>query len=292
MSSSRQISSAYHHPFTLVTIRIKYPGTNIIYSYQFLTYSEFAKGLIDWIGNQYDLSNRFKYNLLCFHQNIYAQFINYILPGDISVVDPDGTKTGYVYNMVSLGTPFYVLGNSLHVERHPLDYEITPAISIQIHVREIDTNLVHTKMFHINVTDVPEPPTSLTINGNITVWVPETFLNPGSLGKILAEDPDHDNGAMTFTFYQDQPSEFQIDGDQLMLVNSLDSWERRLFDLPMQVTDNTGLTFRQVIFVRVTEEDRCHEEGYCSRYATCVHNKCQCRTGFDGKLLNFQMQIV
>ncbi|XP_072043285.1 uncharacterized protein [Amphiura filiformis] len=206
--------------------------------------------------------------------------------GDLSVFDPDGTQTGFMYTMISLGTPFFIIGTSLHVERHPLDYEVTPAISIQIQVQEIASSLVLTKTFHINVTDIPEPPTSLTVDGNITIWVAETIKAPTSLGTILSDDPDHFDGGMTYTFFKQQPVEFQIEVDQLMLVASLDSWQRRLFDLPMQVADSTGLTFRQVIFVRVMEEDRCSDEGYCSPHATCVHNQCQCKPGFVGDGFN------
>ena len=206
-----------------------------------------------------------------------------LLTGDLSVFDPDGTQTGYLYTMVSLGTPFFVLGNSLHVERHPLDYEVTPTISIQIQVQEIATSLMLTKTFHVNVTDIPEAPTSLTVDGNITIWVPETAAPPMLLGTIVSDDPDQYDEVMTYTFFDQQPTEFQIEGDKLMLVSGLDSWQRRLFDLPMQVADSTGLTFRQVIFVRVAEEDRCGEEDYCSQYATCVHNRCQCKPGFTGE---------
>ena len=156
--------------------------------------------------------------------------------GDLSVFDPDGTKTGYIYSMISLGTPFHIIGTGLHVERHPLDYEVTPVISVQMQVSEIATSLICTKTFHINITDIPEAPTSLTVDGNITVWVPETLTYPASLGTIMSNDPDHYDETMTFSFFNQQPVEFQIDGDQLMLVEGLDSWQRGLFDLPIQVS--------------------------------------------------------
>ncbi|XP_022098055.1 protocadherin Fat 4-like [Acanthaster planci] len=202
--------------------------------------------------------------------------------GQLSINDPDGTQTAYVYTMISLGTPFYIQQHRVLVQRL-LDHETTPIITIQVKVAELNTNLELVKNFDIGITDTPEPPTALTVDGNTTLTIPETLNVGESLGNFVVTDPDT-AGGFAFSFFVDEDSHsfFSISGDQLLLARRLDAWTTNVLSLFIQVTDPTYLSFRQVITVRVTSDDRCSQPGYCSPYATCLRGFCTCKAGFTG----------
>ncbi|XP_038054823.1 protocadherin Fat 4-like [Patiria miniata] len=202
--------------------------------------------------------------------------------GQLSVHDPDGTQSAYVYTMMLHGTPFYIQQDRVLVQRL-LDYETTPLITIRVKVAELRTSLELVKNFHIQLTNAPEPPTSLTVNGNTTITIPETLMVGQSLGSFVVQDPDT-AGGFAFSFFNQEDSHnfFSIDGDRLMLAQRLDAWTTNVLSLFVQVTDPTHLSFRQVITIRVTSDDRCSRPGYCSPYATCFRGYCTCKAGFTG----------
>ena len=114
----------------------------------------------------------------------------------------------YVYTLVSLGTPFYLQQQRVLVQR-PLDHEVTPRITIQVRVSELNTNLQLDKNFVITVTDAPEPPTALTLDGNTTVTIPETLEVGALVGTFVVTDPDSVAG-FAFSFFVEEGLDFLI----------------------------------------------------------------------------------
>lgn len=211
--------------------------------------------------------------------------------GNFTVVDADFTRTGYAYELTSRGVPFRLNGRDIVVSRIPLDHEATPLITVQLTAREVLTNLKFVKTFEVVITDVNEPPTSVTLDGKTTVSVSESATIGQVLGRFVVEDQDV-NDTMFFITIEGEQNEiiadFEVRGQNLVVASQLNAWSRDRYVLKVQATDSGGLSTSNILTITVMEVDVCSmNQSYCSPYAICSRAgpgraSCACKLGFTG----------
>ena len=211
--------------------------------------------------------------------------------GNFTVVDPDFTRTGYSYELTSRGVPFRLVGRDIIVSRTPLDHEATPLITVQLTTREVLTDLKFLKTFDVVITDVNEPPTSVTLDGKTAVSVLESAPISHVLGKFVVEDQDLNDTTFFITIEGEQNeiiADFEVNGQNLLVGGQLNAWSRDRYVLKVRATDRGGLSTSNILTITVAEVDMCAmNRSYCSPYAVCSRAgpgraSCACKLGFTG----------
>lgn len=229
-------------------------------------------------------------NVLLSSLTIPENVSNGAIVGNFTVVDPDFTRTGYSYELTSRGVPFRLIGRDIVVSRTPLDHETTPLITVQLTTREVLTDLKFVKTFDIAITDVNEPPTSVTLGGRTSVSVLENARIGDILGKFLVEDQDV-NDTFSVTIEGDQNeiiADFEVNGQYLLVGSQLNAWSRDRYVLKVIATDSGGLSTSNILTITIVEVDLCSaNQSYCSPYAICSRAgpgraSCICKLGFTG----------
>ncbi|XP_022800387.1 protocadherin Fat 4-like [Stylophora pistillata] len=210
---------------------------------------------------------------------------------NFTVVDADFTRTGYLYELTSHGIPFRLIGNHIVVSRVPLDHEATPLITVQLTTVEIFTDLKFVKMFDITITDVNEPPSSVTLDGKTEVSVLESSGIGNALGRFVVKDQDVNDTSFSITIEGEQNEiigDFEVRGQDLVVASQLNAWSRDQYLLKVRATDRGGLSAVNIITITVEEVDLCAlNKSYCSPYAICSRAgpgraSCACKLGFSG----------
>ena len=211
--------------------------------------------------------------------------------GNFTLVDPDFTRTGYSFELTSRGVPFRLIGRNMVVSRIPLDHEATPLITVQLTIREVLTDLKFVKTFDVAITDVNEPPTSVTLDGKTTVNVLENAPIGYVLGRFVVEDQDVNDTVFSITIEGEQNeviADFEVTGQNLVVGSQLNAWSRDRYLLKVQATDRGGLSTSNILTITVVEVDLCAlNQSFCSPYAICSRAgpgraSCACKLGFIG----------
>ena len=208
-----------------------------------------------------------------------------------NIIDADFTRTGYSFELTSRGVPFRLVGNLIVVSRIPLDHEATPLITVQLTTREVLTDLKFVKTFDVAITDVNEPPSSVTLDGKTKVDVLESSPIGYILGRFVVEDEDVYDTSFNITIEGDQNeimADFEVSGQNLIVASQLNAWSRDRYLLRVRATDRGGLSVSNILTITVTEVDVCSmNKSFCSRYAVCSRAgpgraSCSCKLGFTG----------
>ncbi len=173
--------------------------------------------------------------------------------GTFSTTDAD-TEDTHTYTLVS-GTGsagnglFAILGNELKTNT-VFDFESTPTHSIR--VRTADAGASYEKVFTINIIDGNDPPTSITLSGNL---IAENSPNDTVVGTLAATDP---NSTDTHTFSiisQNHDGAFTISSNEIRVGDSskLDYEADDEHGLYIEVMDSGGLNYRKSIFIEITD---------------------------------------
>ena len=215
--------------------------------------------------------------------------------GDIvanfTVVDADFTRTGYLYELTSRGVPFRLIGNHIVVSRVPLDHEATPLITVQLTTLEMFTDLKFVKTFDVVITDVNEPPSSVTLDGMTKVNILESSAVGHILGRFVVEDQDVNDTSFSITIEGEQNEilvDFEVRGQNLVVASQLNAWSRDRYLLKVRATDRGGLSTSNILTITVQEVDLCAlNKSYCSPHAICSRAgpgraSCKCKLGFTG----------
>ncbi|WP_088891945.1 VCBS domain-containing protein [Leptolyngbya ohadii] len=129
-----------------------------------------------------------------------------------------------------------------------LDAEVTPTIPLDI--TAIDSGgLERTQRFVLTVTNVNEPPTSLTLTGNT---IDESASPNAQIGIFSATDTEGGSFSYSLVPGVADNDAFTISGDRLLLKNPVDFETKNLYSIRVAVTDNGGLTLTQTFEIRVT----------------------------------------
>lgn len=215
--------------------------------------------------------------------------------GDIvanfTVVDADFTRKGYLYELTSRGVPFRLIGNHIVVSRVPLDHEATPLITVQLTTLEIFTDLKFVKTFDVVITDINEPPSSVTLDGMTKVNILESSTVGHILGRFVVEDQDVNDTSFSITIEGEQNeiiADFEVRGQNLVVASQLNAWSRDRYLLKVRATDRGGLSTSNILIITVQEVDLCAlNKSYCSPHAICSRAgpgraSCKCKLGFTG----------
>ncbi|XP_033123556.1 protocadherin Fat 4-like [Anneissia japonica] len=204
------------------------------------------------------------------------------LVGIFNVTDPDSGPADYAYMLLSQAAPFYIQGNKLYV-LHNIDYELSHVITIQVKVEQVGSGLILIRNIDIKIVNINEPPTGLTLDGEKIVNVQETLTIGSVVGMLQADDPELDILSFTITDHVSDNNVFVIHGDMLITASELNAWEQDSYALHIVAKDPSGLTLHDIILIKVDEVNQCDAEySFCSRHATCLHNRCKCTAGFTG----------
>lgn len=111
--------------------------------------------------------------------------------GTVEISDQDYPPQGYVLSIESNNSPFYLQNQVLHVANGlALDHELHPEVSIQVKVTELATGLSLVENFKVKVSDVPESPCCLTIDGEVETDIVESTPIGQIVGQVKVQDQD------------------------------------------------------------------------------------------------------
>jgi len=176
------------------------------------------------------------------------------LIGNFSTVDPDGSDT-FTYRLVAGNggldnASFSVVGNQLFTNS-TLNFELKSSYSIRVQSRDSGAIIVE-KVFSIDVTNVNEVPTSLTLGSAI---IAENNAVGAIIGALATQDPDVDE---TFTYSFETGTGSQ-DNDQFSIVNgalranvAFDFESKSSYSVRIRTTDSGGLSIEAPFTVSVT----------------------------------------
>jgi ELWxxDGT repeat protein len=164
----------------------------------------------------------------------------------------DATPTGPVYTLVS-GTgatnnsSFQIVGNQLRT-RSSFNFEAKSSYSIRVQMRS-SNGIVVQQVFTINVTNVNERPTNVTLS---RTSVPRNSTVGTVVGTLAGTDPD---AGSTFNYSlvggqgSTNNSSFTVVGNQLRVNGPLTGSR---MSIRVRVTDQFGLSFERVFTIRLT----------------------------------------
>ena len=171
--------------------------------------------------------------------------------GVVGAVDPDAGET-FTYSLANnAGGRFAVSGNQLVVAAGAnLDYE--QQRNFYVAVRATDAGgLSAVRGFQINVTNVAEAPTGVTLTGQT---VPENGPFGRYVGSLSATNPE--GGATTFSLTNNAGGRFGVAGNTIVAVNAnlLDYEAATSHQITVQAT-GAGGTATQTFTIQVTNEN-------------------------------------
>ncbi|MBB4042129.1 hypothetical protein GGR34_003814 [Microvirga flocculans] len=171
--------------------------------------------------------------------------------GALSANDPDaGEIFSYTLDDDAQGR-FEIVGNQLRLKAEDsLDYE--SATSHQVVVRVTDQGgLTHTETLVIDVSDVNETPTGVTLS---FPRISEDATAGALVGTLSAVDFDAGD-TLTYSLVDNAEGRFEIVGNQLRLAagSSLDYESATSHQVTVRVTDQNGLSIDQVIAIAVDD---------------------------------------
>lgn len=176
------------------------------------------------------------------------------LVGAFTTTDPDGTDS-FTYSLVAgngalNNGSFAIVGNQL-LTNAVFDFETKADYSIRVQSRD-SAGVIIQKVFTINVTNVNETPTGLTLS---SATIPENSVSGTVVGSLLTQDPD---AADTFTYTlvsgigaQDN-AQFTIVGSALRSNTSFDFETKPTHSVRVKSVDAGGLSAETVLVISVT----------------------------------------
>ncbi|MFO7144159.1 hypothetical protein B9T16_22595 [Arthrospira sp. PCC 8006] len=183
--------------------------------------------------------------------------------GSFTTTDPDTGDT-FTYELVA-GTgdtdnaAFSVSGDQLLINNSP-DFETQSIYNIR--VRTTDSGgLTYEKELTININDINEPPTNLTLDNTS---IDENVAPGTAVGSFTTTDPDTGD---TFTYElvagagDTDNAAFSVSGDQLLINNSPDFETQSIYNIRVRTTDSGGLTYDRELTINVNIEPIYATEG-------------------------------
>ncbi len=170
--------------------------------------------------------------------------------GAFAVNDVDDARLRYslVGGEGSSGNRYFsIVGDELRTNAR-FDFEKTSSYSIRVRVRGAD-GYEHIRVFTINVTDVNEAPTRLSLSSNRVVRGQPANT---SVGQFLAADSDADE-SLTFSLVSGHGDRdnalFSVVGDTLQTAAEFRGVRR--LSIRVRVTDSAGNSLERVFRIRV-----------------------------------------
>jgi hypothetical protein len=174
--------------------------------------------------------------------------------GQLSTTDPDAGNT-FTYTLVSgvgdtNNSSFKISGDKIQ-SSEIFNYEVKNTYSVR--VRSTDQGgLYREESFTINVTNVNETPTDITLKNNN---IPENSSTGTTVGQLSTTDPDAGN---TFTYTlvsgvgDTNNGSFYIDGTTLKSGEVFDYETKNSYTIRVRSTDQGGLWYEKKIIISIT----------------------------------------
>jgi mRNA-degrading endonuclease HigB of HigAB toxin-antitoxin module len=204
---------------------------------------------------QFSISNSAPTNITLSPTSIAENAGNDVLVGEFSSTDPDIGNT-FAYTFAS-GTgdsnnsSFSISGNQL---RAASSFNFETKSSYTVRVRSTDQGgLFVEKVFTIQVTDVNENPTDISVS---SVSIPENSGVNTTVGALSTVDPDAGN---SFTYAlvsgngDTNNGAFNIDGANLRATNSFDFESKSSYTVRIRSTDQAGLWTEKSFTIQVLD---------------------------------------
>lgn len=181
--------------------------------------------------------------------------------GDLSASDPDGGAQTFTYQIISdPDGKFVIQDNQLKLRPGAsLNHEPEPSHAVTIQVTD-QGGLSYSKIFEIDVTDVPEAPTDIGLSAN---WVYENSEGGTRVAFLSAQDEDSSQFSYSLVF--DQDSKFQIVGNELQVrpgaILNYESAQKR-HTVIVRVEDESHNWFDRQFWIEVADaNDAPHNIG-------------------------------
>jgi Subtilase family/Domain of unknown function (DUF4114)/SdrD B-like domain/Cadherin domain/Cadherin-like domain len=170
-----------------------------------------------------------------------------IVVGTLATTDPDAgdTLTYSLVNDADNNNLFEIVGNELKLKTTP-DYETKPNYSVRVKVTDT-AGLSSEQTFTINITDINEAPTQLTID---TPQIAENSPLNTVVAKFATTDPDANEN---FTYSLTPNNLFTITGNELKLIASPDYETKASYQIQVTSTDKAGLSINQPLTINITD---------------------------------------
>ncbi|WOB45037.1 DUF4347 domain-containing protein [Thermoleptolyngbya oregonensis NK1-22] len=183
------------------------------------------------------------------NENVAAGFT----VGGLSTVDPDAGNT-HTYSLVAGAgdidnATFSIVGNQLRINASP-DFETKSSYSIRVRTTD-QGGLFFERVFTINVNDVNEAPTNLTLSNNTR---DENIPANSLIGNFSTVDPDAGN-THTYSLVggagDADNAAFTIVGNELRINASPDFETKSSYSIRVRTTDQGGLFTERVFTVNI-----------------------------------------
>jgi hypothetical protein len=177
--------------------------------------------------------------------------------GTLTTVDSDGNDTATYSLVAGTGSAdnarFKIVDDKL-VLAAPLNYEERPSHSYSVRVRSKDSGGLNLeKVFTINVTDINEAPTDLTLN---PTTINENLPVGSLIGLLTPADPDAGD-TFTYQFVNGVGSAdnaaFQLNGNKLQAAVVFDFETKPSYSVRIRVTDGGGHSIERQFTIGIND---------------------------------------
>ena len=174
--------------------------------------------------------------------------------GTASTTDPDASDT-HTYQLTDDAGGRFAINSSTGeitvADGSLLDYEAATSHSVTVRVTDT-AGLTYAETFTINLTDVNETPTDLSLSANT---VAENAANGTSIGTVSGTDPDSGD-TKTYSFTDSAGGRFAINsstGEITVADGTLLDYESATsHSVTVRVTDAGGLTYDETVTINLT----------------------------------------
>ncbi len=180
--------------------------------------------------------------------------------GNFSTIDPDSNS--HTYSLVAGegdidNSKFQIVDNTLQTTE-VLNHEDKEQLKFRVKVTDNEGG-TYEQQFTINVTDVNEPPTDLSLENNT---IAENEPINTVIGNFSTVDPD-EGDTHTYTLVAGEGSadnsKFQIVDNTLQTTEALDHEDKEQLNIRVEVTDSKGETYQQPFTINVTDVNEAPE---------------------------------
>ncbi|MBE9256142.1 cadherin domain-containing protein [Dolichospermum sp. LEGE 00246] len=176
--------------------------------------------------------------------------------GNFSTTDPDAGNT-FTYTLISGAGDtdnhlFTINSNQLKISASP-DFETKSSYSILVKTTD-QGGLSYEKQLTINVNDLNEAPTSLTLSNNS---INENVALLTVIGDFSATDPDAGNTLFTYSLVNGtgdtDNNVFTISSNQLKINASPNFETKNSYNIRVKTTDQGGLSYEKQLTINVND---------------------------------------
>ena len=168
------------------------------------------------------------------------------------VVDPDAGDTHVLSLVDDAGGRFQLVGNSLQVaDGTLLDFEGAASHAVTVRVTDA-AGLSYDEIFTVNVTDVNEAPTDVSLSATMVGEGAAADTVVGMLQGVVDQDAGDSH---TLSLFDDAGGRFKLVGAELQVLDGalLDFETATSHAVTVRVTDAAGLSYDKVLTIDVAD---------------------------------------